>query len=258
MRRFYCTELPGPDNRDDIAATPHPLSADGGAVKLDPDQSRHLSRVLRLGQGDPIELFDGKGTVAQAVVESCGKQVAARIISLAFVSPARPGLDLAVCLPKGPRADDMVSQLSQLGVDRLVPLHTGRSVVDPGPGRLRRFRLAAVNSAKQCGRPYLLEVGSPASVAELLGGNHDLKLIADPDSPPIDDLSARVGRADRILVLIGPEGGWTDAERAGALEAGCLAWSFAENVLRIESAAVAAASIVRYLAPPDRPGSAGA
>ena len=247
MHRFYHTELPTPDKPSDIPLSRTALSDCDHIVKLDKEQSHHLRRVLRLAPGDNIELLDGKGTVAAAVIEDCHDQATVRINEVVLVPPARPTLDLAVCMPKGPRADDMVNQLSQLGVDRLIPLLTQRSVVKPGRGRLDRFRRAAIASIKQCGRPYLMHIDSPGPVADLLGGDHDLKLIADPVAEPVEDMPTRIGKTDRILVLIGPEGGWTESESEAAVRSGCIGWSFARHVLRIETAAMAAAAIVRHL-----------
>ena len=247
MHHFYYTELPTPDKPNDTPRSESGLSDGGQTVKLDKEQTHHLRRVLRLAPGDTIELLDGNGTVARAVIEDCRDQATVRVNEVVFVPPARPTLDIAVCMPKGPRADDMVNQLSQLGVDRLIPLRTGRSVVEPGRGRLDRFRRAAIVSVKQCGRPYLMHIDSPAPVADLLGGDHDLKLIADPAAEPVADMPARIGQADRILVLIGPEGGWTESEADAAAQSGCIRWSFARHVLRIETAATAAAAIARHL-----------
>jgi 16S rRNA (uracil1498-N3)-methyltransferase len=251
MHRFYSTELPTPDNEGNIAADTHLLSDQGPTVKLDARQTHHLRRVLRLQSGDAIELFDGKGNVAQAVIDSCQDQAIATVTSVSHMPQARPRLDLAVCLPKGPRAGEMVNQLSQLGVDRLIPLLTTRSVVDPRPNRLKRFQLAAIASASQCGRAYLMQVSAAARMTDLLAGDYDLKLMADPRAVPMVDLSARLARSDRVLVVVGPEGGWTTDECDAARQAGCLSWSFGAHVLRIEAAATAAAGIVRYLAATD-------
>ena len=146
----------------------------------------------------------------------------------------------------------MVNQLSQLGVDRLIPLRTRRSVAAPRPGRLKRFQRAAIAAAKQCRRAHLLTVTAVADLDQVICRDHDLKLVADPTAAPHADLATRMASAQRLLVLIGPEGGWTPGESAAAQAAGGLAWCFAPHLLRIEAAAAAAAAIVRYLAA-DRP-----
>ena len=249
LPRFYCTDLPTPPDDEAASAAATPLSDVPRDVELDRDQTHHARTVLRLEPGAVIELFNGTGTVAQAVVERWAARATVRITAAKFVPLARPRLDLAVCLPKGPRADAMVGQLGQLGVDRLIPLRTARSIVEPRPRRLERFQRAAVTAAKQCRRAYLLTVAPPADLRQALDSEHDLKLIADPAAEPLEALPTRVAAARRILVLIGPEGGWTSDELSAAHAAGAVPWCFSTYVLRIETAAAAAAAILRHCAP---------
>jgi 16S rRNA (uracil1498-N3)-methyltransferase len=135
----------------------------------------------------------------------------------------------------------MVNQISQLGVDELVPLRTARSIVDPRDKKLDRFRKAAVESAKQCGRDHVMAIADTADLTTALSRPCDMKLLADPAGDPLPSLD----KAGDVLVLIGPEGGWTDDERQQAQAGGCATWRFAAHVLRIETAAAAAAAIVR-------------
>ena len=248
LQRFYCTDLPVPRGDHAGDAAPVPLSDGEHAVTLDADQTHHARRVLRLEPGAPIELFNGKGTIAEGNIESWAKEATVRITRADFAPPPRPQLELAVCLPKGPRAGDMVNQLSQLGVDRIIPLRTERSVVKPRPGGSQRLQRAAVAAAKQCRRRYLLTVTDPADLGQVLDGGYELKLIADAAGRPLADLADRIAGARRLLILIGPEGGWTEDELATARQAGCLPWCISAHVLRIEAAAAATAAIARYLA----------
>ena len=222
MHRFYCPDLTADD--------------DLSVVRIDPDQARHARTVLRLSAGDTVELFNGSGLTATASIQNDDL----KLLQRRQEPRLRPVLDMAVCLPKGPRADDMVNQLSQLGVDRLIPLRSARSVVDPRPRKLERFRKAAIESAKQCDRAYLMAIDPTADFSEVIGRDADVKLIADPDGEQVATLNAK-----HVLIVIGPEGGWTDEEHQQAQAAGFLAWSFAPHTLRIETAAVAAAAIVR-------------
>jgi len=241
MHRFYCPNLPAtPPSGGDLSDNAPPAVA-----RLDPDESHHARRVLRLDVGAVIELFDGKGRTARGAIEGWSGGAAVKLSEVRVTPPLRPALDLAVAIPKGPRADEMVNQLSQLGVDRLIPLGTERSVVDPRPQKLEKFSRAAVESAKQCGRAWLMSVEAQVSFDAALAMPHDVKLIASPGAAAGDDRLARVRAAQRVLVLIGPEGGWTEGELLAAREAGCVAWSLGPNILRIETAAVAAAAIVR-------------
>lgn len=238
MHRFYCPNLASSTSASPLSDT---------TVQLDADESHHARRVLRMEIGEKIELFDGQGRRATGELLSWSGGAAIRLCEATHSPRACPRLDVAVTIPKGPRADEMVSQLSQLGVDRLIPLRAERAVVDPRQTKLEKFRRAAVESAKQCGRDYLMEVASPGELVELLREDYDVKLIAAPGGGGGEGLESRLKPAQRVLVLIGPEGGWTEDERKTAADRGATAWSLGSHILRIETAACAAAAVIRYL-----------
>ena len=171
-----------------------------------------------------------------------------RIADFRVDPPITPQLVVASAVPKGPRADAMVDQLSQLGVDRFIPLHTEHSVAVPKPAKVEKFVRAAVESAKQCGRSWLMQIDPPGRPASVWAdAAFDLKLIAAPGCVPLPGLAERVRGSQSVLVLIGPEGGWSADELAAAADAGCLSWTIAPHILRIETAAETGASILRYL-----------
>ncbi|MCX5662238.1 MAG: RsmE family RNA methyltransferase [Planctomycetota bacterium] len=262
MHHFYCptlSELPG-------QGFSLPASDARGAllVYLDLDESRHARKVLRLEPGEVVGLLDGKGRVGTGVLGELAKGQGAevRVTSYAVVPPPRPAIDLAAAVPKGGHADEMLAALSQLGVGRLVPLRTRRSIVDPRPKKIDRFNRAALESAKQCGRAHLMEIAPIATLTEALAESHDVKLIA---APPTNDagtalnvpvgqdvdprsIPARLRSAQRVLILIGPEGGWAPEELDEAARAGCSRWALGPHVMRIETAAAAAAAIAGYAA----------
>ena len=190
-------------------------------VELDARQSRHASRVLRLQPGDAVTLFDGRGH------EADGRIVELRPCVVEAGEPrtvAAGGPIIASALPKGKRADFMIEKLSELGVAAFRPVHFARSVRRATPSAVRRFERIAVESAKQCGRARVMEILEPATPEEL---SSDI-MVADPRAS---------GPLRGSAVLIGPEGGLTDAERARFTRFGRLA----SNILRIETAAIAAA-----------------
>jgi 16S rRNA (uracil1498-N3)-methyltransferase len=236
LRRFHCPNLP------------HPRLSES-TVTLDPDQTRHARKVLRLRAGDPIELFDGRGRTARGVIEvfEAGFTVC-RVSEVAEMPPPTPRLTIATAIPKGPRADEMVNQLSQVGCDRLVPLVTQRSEVDPRDARLDKWSRIAVESAKQSHRAFVMAVEPARRLAEVMAEPADVKLIATIGDFGLADLGNRLRAATQVVVLIGPAGDWTDDELVAARDAGFASWTLGPNVLRVESAAVAAAAIVRYLA----------
>lgn len=236
LRRFFCASLPHPRLSERLAT-------------LDPEETRHAKKVLRLRPGDAVELFDGQGSVARATIERYESGLAhCRVAGVTQAEPPKPWITIAASIPKGPRADEMVNLLSQFGCDRLVPLMATRSEVDPRQAKLDKFGRAAVESAKQSHRVFVMQVDRSRTFAEALQDAADVKLIATIGDFPVRDLAAKLRAARSVLVLIGPVGDWTDDEVAAAREAGFSSWSLGPNVLRVEAAASAAAAVLRYLA----------
>jgi 16S rRNA (uracil1498-N3)-methyltransferase len=235
LPRFYCPHLP------------HPRLSDR-YCNFEGDEAHHARKVLRLQPGDAVELFNGQGGVARAVIEGfdAGKAFC-RVLAVDQLEPARPRLLVAAAMPKGPHADDMINQLSQVAVDQFTPLLTQRSVVDPRPSKLDRLSRQVIESAKQAGRPFLMTLQPPTPLAQVLGQPAELRLIAVPGEHQVAELGQRMKEAMSVLVLVGPEGGWTDEEMRAAIDAGFLPWTIGPSVLRIETAAVVAAGVLRYL-----------
>lgn len=238
------------------AGTPGQPLLSGSLVPLDPQQSHHAKRVLRLEANDPVELFDGQGTVGRGVIVAEPSGFMVRLTELHTIPPLTPTINIAAATPKGPRAGEMVNQLSQLGADRYIPLHTHRGIVRPKASRIEHLMRVAIESAKQSQRAYLMAINQSETLTTVLDQPYDLRLIAQPTSPhttqqTLAQLAGRIASAKRILILIGPEGGWTDDELQTAQQAGCLAWRLGPNVLRVETAATTAVAIARHMAQPN-------
>lgn len=259
--RFFSSRLPAvflSESREADASADH-------FCTLGPDETRHARKVLRLSVGDPIEVFDGSGRLADAeIVEYVrsgsggvrasggnsggGGETLCRLGAVREVPETRPRLIVASAVPKGPRAEAMVNQLGQLGADVFVPVQSTRSVVEPGEGKVGRYEKAALASAKQSGRPRLMAIEPTAALAEVLDRPRSMGLILDPRGESMPELAQQLKSSDQVVVLIGPEGGWTPQELADAEAAGFVRWRMAEHVLRIETAATAAVALLRYLA----------
>ena len=217
------------------------------SIELDGEQVDHARRVLRLRPGSEVEVFDGRGGAADATVQSIGRTMRVEITARRQLAPPRPRINLAVAVPKGDRAAMLVEKAAELGADRLIPIITKRSVVDPGRGKLERFERIALEATKQCGRAWLMQIDAPTPFTEIVRQcAAELRLIADVADAEGDVPAISPASASSITVLIGPEGGWTDDERRAAAEAGFTRWHFAPNILRIETAAIAAVAILRH------------
>jgi 16S rRNA (uracil1498-N3)-methyltransferase len=222
-------------------------------VKLSPAQSRHVEVVLRLGPGAQLEVFDGHGARWQARVESEGVlRLGERVVQ------DRPGaIDvwLAQGLAKSEKLELVVQKATELGATRILPLAAERSVVrldaQGGQRRAQRLRRIAQEAARQSGRSDVPRVDAPctlADVAALLTGDADRRgILLDAGERELR-LSQAARGAAKLLLAVGPEGGFTSKERAFAVESGFVEASLGPLVLRTETAGLAALAIVRHLA----------
>ena len=213
-----------------------PLEA-GARVVVGGEEGRHALRVKRLSAGQAVEVLDGRGLVARARVEPESKrELVLRVEEAARVEPERPRLEVWTATPKGARLDEMVRGLSQVGAAGWGALATKRGVVDPREGKLDRLGRIAEEACKQCGRAWVLEILARSTLGAALVGE---AVVADASGEAYESC----GSAE-IRLLVGPEGGWTEAELATAREAGARVCSFGRHAMRIEVAAVVAAGVV--------------
>lgn len=219
-------------------------------VELTPEQSRHLLTVLRLRTGAELEVFDGKGRRFRAALTGSGLEIGAPL-------PARERrLDvvLAQALAKGEKMEWVIQKATELGAARILPLATERSVVrldaQRGAARTARWRRIAEEAARQCGRSDVPGVDEPRgwdAVFALLQGDPERRgLLLDPDPGELRLGDAARG-VSRLLVAVGPEGGFSPGERARAVESGLLGVALGAQVLRSETAGLAALSVVLHV-----------
>ena len=215
---------------------------DGRAV-LSGDEARHLARVMRCAVGDEVVVFDGRGTSWGARVASISRdEVTLDLGEAATASrPTRAGLTLAVALPKGERQKWLVEKLTELGVERLVPLATTRGVAEATPAAVERLARGVIEACKQCGRDTLMQIAPPQSVPEMAEAaeNAATIVVADRDGLPFETVAAAGGS---VIALVGPEGGFTPEELATIEAAGGRRVSLGPHVLRVETAAIALAA----------------
>jgi 16S rRNA (uracil1498-N3)-methyltransferase len=214
---------------------------------LDEPEAHHLLRVRRARVGDRIELFDGRGARVAAVVREIHKRRAVLDLGERTESPQRSDLVVSAPLPKGDRAAMVVEKCVELGVARLVPLETERSVAHPGEGKLEKWKRTVVEACKQCGRDDLMDIDPPTPLASVLSAGGGGSWFMDPSGEPaFASVAAEGGRRPPRALAVGPEGGWTSDEIGQARRAGWEVVALPGRVLRIETAVVAAVSLVQF------------
>lgn len=230
-----------------------PSLSEESLVELHDDEFHHLAHVLRKRPGDAVTLFDGRGQSAEGVIESVDKRGARIRIGQRHApdSEDRVILALAAPVPKGDRARWLIEKLTELGVDSWTPLQTARSIVDPGSARLDKLQQTVIAACKQCGRNRLLRIRPRAGWRDWLDGAKGAGpiLVADRLGNPINEVLERltVSLAPQacLHVAVGPEGGLTPEELDLARQAGADCVALGPTVLRVETAAIALAAIVR-------------
>lgn len=226
-----------------------PLSA-GAHVALDRDAANHLCNVLRLGTGDAVLLFNGRDGEWGATIGIAGKRAAtATAAELLRPQPVAADIHYLFAPLKHARLDYVVQKSVELGVSRLQPVLTRHTQVN----RINRERMQAnvIEAAQQCGVLAVPEVAEPVKLDEAIVDTSRLLVFCDEDAPvadPVAALRAAVPAAGTrpIAVLIGPEGGFAEEERAALLgRPNILQLALGPRILRADTAAVAALALVQ-------------
>lgn len=222
---------------------------EGGFARLSREEAHHLRHVRRVKAGDEVVLFDGSGIDYLGRVDTLGRAGATvEIVRQERVSrePA-VAVTLAVAVVKQQGMHQLVDTCTQLGVTRLMPMRTARTVVKPGANSVERWRRIAIEACKQCGRSVVPEIEDVRDMAGILADGaerHDLAVVAAM-RPGGRRLARLLGAGCRsVLCLIGPEGGFTGEEEQNAVDAGCVPVSLGPTVLRTETAAAAALALI--------------
>lgn len=239
MYRFFCPS--------------HNITAEKIVVS-DREQIHHIKDVLRFKINDEVAVFDDKGRQYLSTIEIISvKNITLKVKrEIKNSSSFRPSITVACAIPKKSKMDDIVDKLTQLGVDRIVPIVTKRVIVrlDAGKKDLRKMRWQkiALNSAKQSQRNTLAIIEPVRDMGEALQNaqDFDLKLIGalTGEKKTLRQALDKL-RPKNIIIFIGPEGDFTPAELSLAKNAGCIPVSLGDYVLRVETAAVCAAGFIR-------------
>lgn len=227
-------------------------AAPGGRVKLPEHAAHHAREVLRLRAGAAVLVFDGEGHEFEASLESVTRQaVEVRLGGQVAARPESPlRLVLALAPLKGDRMELVIQKATELGVAEIWPVVTARTDASARPAlrgsRQERWDKVASGAAEQCGRAVVPRIAPTATLDNLLATPFDgrkVLLLETPGQPPLSALS----HASSALLLVGPAGGWEQAETRRLGLGGFEAVSLGPRVLRAETAAIAAVTALQVL-----------
>ena len=226
-------------------------------VKLTPEQVRYLGTVLRLRPGEEIEVFDGKGARFRAWLQD-SPELDAAVLLLDEPLPEGPAravdVVLVQALAKGEKMELVVQKATEMGATRILPLASERAVVrvdtERGSAKAERWRKVAQEAARQSGRADVPRIDEPAGWDAVFAVLRDEParrgLLLDPEEAELRLGQAARG-ARRLLIAIGPEGGFSADERERAVRGGMLPVGLGPLVLRTETAGLAALAIVLHV-----------
>ena len=226
----------------------------GAIVELPRETASHLAKVLRARSGDPLILFGGNGREYAGAVESVrGSRVTASVGDGAEVDRESPlAITLVQCVPRGDRMDFIVQKATELGVTRIVPVLSQRSVVRldaaQAESKAAHWRAVVVNACEQCGRNRLPVIAAPVPLIEYLGssaagagspaaGSPAARFVLEPD---LEAAAAPAALETAAHIAVGPEGGFGDDELEAFRIAGFRKLRLGPRILRTETAAIAA------------------
>lgn len=238
MRRFFI-------NKEQIGQS---------TITLPAEESKHIIKVLRLNAGEKVELVDGSGSIYLSKIISTEATVIVEVISIRKDEPQKVQVRVAQGILKGQKMDLVVQKTNELGADLLIPYHSSRcqGKIDTSPKKRERWQKIALESCKQCMRPQPMQIISPVTFSDLIQESSReqdrLKLLFWEEEqqqslhtlPPLQSFTG-------VDIILGTEGGITCDEAKLALQHGWKTVSLGKRILRAETAAISAITLVQYL-----------
>jgi 16S rRNA (uracil1498-N3)-methyltransferase len=233
------------------------IPAVGATAIIDGDEGFHAATVRRIRPGESLVLSDGAGMLAECVVEIADKRsLTARVTTRRTAPRPRPTVTVVQAIPKAERSELAVELATEAGADEFIAWQAERCVArwddDRAAKGLRRWRAVARSAARQSRRAWIPEVTGPLAIGELCDslrtrpGAVALVLHESAERPLVE---VAVARAESVVVVIGPEGGITDAEVAALAAVGAVPVRLGPTVLRTSTAAAVALGAVGVLTP---------
>jgi 16S rRNA (uracil1498-N3)-methyltransferase len=243
-----------------------PDEIDGPTIKLSRDETHHLTRVLRLSFGEEVFVFDGRGSEYRcsfvALEHSCARLEVSEMLRDRVETATH--ITLAQALAKGEKFDFIVQKATELGVSAIAPLVTAHAEVklsdERSEKRLERWRRISLEAMKQCGRRRLVDIAPPVTLKDFLDPvraqgadvsdsirERALLVFSERGGACITEVIARSADSSAVVALVGPEGGWSDEELTLLDERGARAVTLGPRVLRTETAAVVAVTLIQHI-----------
>ena len=228
-----------------------PTQLQGDSVTITGTEQHHLRNVLRVEPEDAIQIMDGKGNVYIATVcDTTTAETKAKILKHEFQPKARHCLALFQGIPKNRKMELILQKTTELGVTQIVPMHTERTLQHPSRNRYERWHRVVLAAAKQCKRPWIPELSRTQRFEDCLvqGKAFALNLIfwENETKRHIKTVLRGTPTAESIALFVGPEGGFSDKEIRTAVENGYTPVTLGTNILRTETAAIAAVAVTAY------------
>jgi len=229
---------------------PGKITVPGDSVVLTGPEGRHAAVVRRLRVGERADLSDGAGTLASGVVSSVSPDaVSVSLRSVLPVPPPAPRITVVQALAKGDRGELAVEMMTEVGVDGLMAWSAARSVTRwegaRGQRSLAKWRTVAREAAKQSRRAWIPSVTGPASLADVVAQVSSAPcavLLAVDAAVPLSRLA--LPSSGDVVLVVGPEGGISPAERSALTAAGAIEARLGPTVLRTSTAGAAAAAVL--------------
>jgi 16S rRNA (uracil1498-N3)-methyltransferase len=221
-----------------------------GRAEISGDDARHLTRVLRVEAGQRYEISDNRHVYLAEIETARKEHVSFRTLEKLAAPAPTVRLMLCAALIKFDHFEWMIEKATELGVSKIVPVETIRSergLERAAHKRVERWRRIALEASQQSRRTFLPEVSEPAALDSVLAREATHRFVFDesPNAPLLNSaLPAARSVEDTVMILIGPEGGWTEEERSQFTAVRCVPVSLGPLILRAETAAIAALAIV--------------
>jgi 16S rRNA (uracil1498-N3)-methyltransferase len=225
-------------------------------VISDAHEIHHIKDVLRLKKGSLIQIFNARSQQADVVIEQINEDaIEVRVQTVKQMEDAQAKIILACAPPKKGKFEFIIEKCTELGVDEIIPLRTKRTEVvfkeDRMASKLSRFEAVAINAAKQSKRLKVPRIHPMTSLAEVLktldpNGVHLFPSLHN-HSKHITDVLLKADKNVPVTIFIGPEGDFTPDELDLAIKHGCVPVSLGDTVLKVETAAIAAVALVKFL-----------